>query len=173
MMDFQRKLSEVERNLALMRKEETRGIGQRQYDHHLSGFLSAAYSVTDGMLRQGDPAIAGKFKTWKAALSTEQTILYDFMRTERKAEVHGSGSHRRVKIKQEPIAGSYTDPAGGGTVETSSPPATLGFPAPTAVVEKYEYISTIGGVERKTTEACSEGLALLTEMVRQCLSGVS
>jgi hypothetical protein len=173
MMDFQRKLSEAERNLALMRKEETRGIGERSYDHHLSGFLNAAYSVADGMPNQGDPAIAGKFKTWKAALSTEQTALYDFMRADRNAEVHGSGSCRRVKIKQEPILGSYTDPAGGGTVAPSSSPATLGFPAPTAVVEKYEYVSTIGGVERKTTEACSEGLALLREMVQQCLSGAS
>lgn len=90
-----------------MRKEETRGIGERRFADYHSAFLSASSSVIDGVEKQGDAAIAAKFKAWKDALTSEQKDLCDFMRKDRNQEVHGSGSRRSVKVEKSPVLGSY------------------------------------------------------------------
>jgi hypothetical protein len=167
-MDVVRKLQEAQHNLDLMRKEETRGIGERRFADYHSAFLSASSSVIDGVEKQGDAAIAAKFKAWKDALTSEQKDLCDFMRKDRNQVVHGSGSRRSVKVEKSPVLGSYEDPAGGGTVQVFSAPQTLGYPPPLPIIEKHEHTVNIGGVDRKVLEACSDYLDLLRKMVDHC-----
>jgi hypothetical protein len=127
-----------------MRKEETRGIGERRFDDYYSAFLSASSSVIDGVLRQGDAVIAAKFKAWKDALTSEQKDLYDFMREDRNQEVHRGGSRRSVKVEKSPVTGSYEDPAGGGTVQAFSAPNRSGIRRPFPSLKSMSTQSTSG-----------------------------
>jgi hypothetical protein len=92
-------------------------------------------------------------------------LFYDFMRELRVREVHKRGSQRNVKVEEIPIHGTCSDAS--GRVEVFSPPATLEFRSSPAIIRKPAFSFTIGGIERKATDACADYLALLVRMVTQ------
>jgi hypothetical protein len=165
-----RKPREAQYNLDKMRKLEALAFGDKEpFDHHLSAFLNAGVSVQKGFRVEQDrarnDAVRAWRESWEESLTDDESRLYDFMRKDRVAEVHRSGSQRSTKVEEIPIPGSYSDAS--GTVEVFSAPATLGYSSSPAVIRKPAYFFTIDGAERKVTDACADYLALLGRAVGQ------
>jgi hypothetical protein len=92
-------------------------------------------------------------KVWEARLTSDEKSLWDFMRKDRKHEVHRSGSSRTVKTEEIKVGVGSTYSDKSGTV------AAMGSPwAGPVVIYKPTYNITIAGTERKATEACGEYL---------------
>ncbi|HEY6860961.1 MAG TPA: hypothetical protein VI358_14400 [Pseudolabrys sp.] len=155
-----KKLREAACHLEEMRKQERRAFGDKErFDFSLSAFLSATTSACDAAIKKWTAI-------WKAGLSPEEESLYDFMREDRRIEVHSSGSRRDVKqdaIKVG-VGGSYSDESGTLTVMGSNIPGSgMGG----AVINKPHYYFTIDRVERDVTDVCADYLALLERMAAQ------
>ena len=87
---------------------------------------------------------------------------------DRNDEVHKSGSGRSVGTQGIEVGDTYADKS--GTLYTSQAPAlhlSKQLPIPRAIISKPTYAFTVGGTERKATEACAEYLALLDQMVQK------
>jgi hypothetical protein len=168
----QKKLAEAQFFFDKMTEQERRAFGDRQpFDYYLSGFLNAGISVRGGFEYRQNPARNKAIKAWRGQwennLSPEERSLYEFMRKDRVAEVHASGSSRSVAHEdiKVGVGGSYSD--GSGTVEVFGSPSVLLGVDTGAVIRKPTYNFTIDGTERKATEACAEYLALLKRMVEK------
>jgi hypothetical protein len=137
------------------------------FDYYLSGFLSAARSI-DYRLRHEQKAVYPAWrKAWEGKLGTAEQGLMKFMADDRAVEVHQSGSGRSIKQERIEMQGNATYSDRSGTVTVSAVPRTLtpDKTGPDAVIAKPSYHFTIGGSERKATEACGEYLSLLERMV--------
>lgn len=155
-----KKLREAPYALEKMRKQEAKAFGDKEpFDFLLSAFLTATTSACDA-------AIDKWTAIWKDGLSPEEESLYNFMRKNRGAEVHGRGSSHNVKqdVIQVGVGGVYSDESGTLTVMGSNIPGSgIGG----ASIFKPHYYFTLEGVERDVTEVCAEYLALLERMAAQ------
>jgi hypothetical protein len=78
------------------------------FDFYLSAFLNAGMTVRTGFhVRQDrtrNAAITSWREQWETShLSPDEGAIYDFMREDRRVEVHGSGSRRRVKTEDKEL----------------------------------------------------------------------
>ena len=161
-----KKLAEACFLLDKIAEQECLVLGEREsFDYYLSAFLTAAMSVRGGFHYRQNPKRNQPIKAWRAQcennLSRQERSLYEFMREERVAEVHHSGSSRSVG--QEGIEcgiGEHRLP--GGLFSVFGPPGM-----PPVVIPKPTYNFTIDGAERRATEVCGEYLALLRRMVAE------
>jgi hypothetical protein len=162
-----RKIGEAQFFLRLMIEQEPRMIGDKEpFDYYLSAFLNAGMSVRGGFqYRQNsirNKAIKAWRGQWEDDLSLEEKTLYEFMRKDRVDEVHDSGSSRDVGQEGVPLP-IGTHHIEGGIITISGPPGME-----PAIAYRPTYSFTIGGAERKVTEACAAYLTLLQRMVTQC-----
>ena len=167
----EKKLQEARTFLNDMRDWEQRAFGGRErFDHSLSAFLSAAMSVRGAFHVEDDrplnEAVKKWKKTWEAQLKPAQKCIYDFMREDRRREIHTYGGSRRGVESKEikvGVGGSYSDKSGTLTV-MGSPSAVLGIDTG-ATVSMPQYFFDICGVKRRATEVCAEYLNLLEKML--------
>jgi hypothetical protein len=140
--------------------QENRAVGDREpFDFYLSACLGAARTVDYRLRHEQATTYPAWHKIWDASLTAPEDQLIKFLVIDRNVEVHGSGSSRSVKTEEIKIVGdTYSDKS--GTFYVSGPPGM-----PPAIIYKPGYFFTIGGVERKATEACAEYLALLERML--------
>jgi hypothetical protein len=153
-----KKIAEARFFLRKMAEYERRIIGDREpFDYYLSAFLSAGRTI-DYRLRHEQSALYTHWReAWDAHLTPEESCLIKFMVDDRNDEVHESGSSRT--IAQDAVEFSIgTHHVDGGTLTIGGHPG---------IADKPTYYFTIGGVERKATEACVEYLELLQRMVTQ------
>jgi len=169
----QKKIGEAQFFLAKMNERERRASGDHvQFDYYLSAFLSAAMSMRCEFRYRQNRARNEATKAWRAQwennLNPEEKSLYKFMREDRVAEIHHSGSSRSVGQEdiKVGVGSSYSD--GSGTLEVFGSPSVLLGHDNAAVIHKPTYYVTIDGAERTATEACAAYLALLQRMVAQC-----
>jgi hypothetical protein len=92
----------------------------------------------------------------------EEKGLYKFMRKDRVAEVHHSGSNRSVGQESVEFPGGRNR-TNEGLFETNGGP--LGTERSVAYRKTYHF--NIDGVDRKVTEACKAYFALLKRMVAE------
>lgn len=161
---LQRKIAEADFFLRKMSEQEPRLIGDKEpFDYYLSAFHNATMSVRDGLQIRQNRARNTEIKTWREQwennLTPEEKTLYDFMQKDRVDEAHYSGSRRQVGQEGIPLA-IGTHHIDGGVVMIGGPP---GMEA--AIAHRPTYSFTIGGIERKVTEACSAYFALLQRLV--------
>lgn len=88
-----KKIAEARLFLNDLTKQEQRIIGDKEpFDCYLSAFLSAGNSVRDGFQARQICACNKEIKAWREsweqALTSEDRILYEFMRDDRSQEVH-------------------------------------------------------------------------------------
>ncbi len=145
--------------LTKMINQEARAFGDREaFDFYLSAFLSASRSI-DYRLRHEQSTYRAWRESWNAALAPDDDQLLKYMADDRALEVHESGSGRSATVECSAIPGDiYSDNSGVLTI--FSPPGT-----PPAAIVKPAYYFTIGGANKKVTEACTEYLTLLDRMV--------
>jgi hypothetical protein len=165
----EKKLREARYFLDQMIEKERLAFGDKEpFDFSLSAFLSAARSV-DYRLCHEQPGTYPTWRTaWDANLSPADKCLIKFMVDDRNDEVHESGSSRSVGTQGIEVGDRYADKS--GALEVSHAAALYlseGLPIPRAVIRKPTYAFSIGGTERKATEACAEYLALLHRMVEK------
>ena len=140
-------------------------FGDKEYfDFYLSAFLNAGMSVRGAFHvsqdRERNKAVKEWKEAWEDRLTSKQRCLWDFMRKDRAHEVHRSGSSRRT--------GTVNIELGAGTHQLKSATVTIAIPpgVPSGIhMQMPTYNFTIGGTERRVTEACNEYLALLKQMV--------
>ena len=161
-----KKLAEAHYFLGKMTKQENREVcDTERFDYCLSAFLNAAMSVRNGFQyrqnRRRNQAIKAWRAQWENNLSPDEKSLYEFMRKDRVAEVHHSGSTRTVGEEGVVLpAGKYRTRDGifiRHQLPTVSP----------NLVYRPSYSFTIDGADCKATEVCREYLALLRHMVAQ------
>jgi len=159
-----KKLREARFFLSHMIEQERMAGDEEPFNFYLSAFLSAGMSVRDAFHveqdRNRNNAIKAWKKVWEVRLTPEEKRLYDFMREDRKHEVHRSGSSRKAGTENREL-GPGTHKLASGTMEVFGPPGV----SPLATIQTPAYYFTIAGTERKATEACSKYLALLERMV--------
>jgi hypothetical protein len=166
----EKKLEEVRTFLADMRDQEQKAFGDKQpFDHYLSAFLNAGMSLRGAFHVQEDrgrnEAVKKWKEAWEAQLTSAQKSVYDFMREDRRREVHDRGSQRVVETKEIkiPVGGTYSDKS--GTVAAMGSPSVL-LGADTGVtIYAPQYFFDISGEKRPVTEVCAEYLDLLEQMV--------
>jgi hypothetical protein len=158
-----KKLREVRFFLNHMIEQERKAGDEEPFDFYLSAFLSAGMSVRDAFHieqdRNRNNAIKAWKKVWEVRLTPEEKRLYDFMREDRKHEVHRSGSSCKAGTENREL-GPGTHSFASGTMTLAGPPGV-----PLAFIPVRAYSFTIAGTERQVTEACSEYLTLLERMV--------
>jgi DNA invertase Pin-like site-specific DNA recombinase len=163
-----KKLAEAQFFLRKMIEQERRIFGDGRepfepFDYYLSAFLNAGMSVRGGFQYRQNPTRNKAIKAWRGQwennLSPEQKTLYEFMRMDRVAEVHASGSSR-TEAREGVEFGIGTHHVDGGIITIGGPPGM-----PPTVVDKRTYNFTTDGAVRKATEACADYLALLQQMV--------
>jgi len=142
-------------------------FGEKEhFDFYLSAFLNAGMSVRGAFHVEQDPKLNELVKKWKevweARLTREQRCLWDFMREDRKHEVHKGGSSRRPGTENIDLAGTH---------RLKSATVTYDYPLGLLRMQLPTYYFTIDGTERKVTEACGEYLALLKQMVEKFIAG--
>jgi hypothetical protein len=145
-----------------MAEQERRIIGDKEpFDHYLSAFLSAGWTVDYRLRHEQETAYLVWRNAWDASLTPKENSLIKFMVDDRNIEVHESGSCRT--LGQEGVEfGIGTHRTADGMIEISGPPSM-----PPAVAHKPTYNFTIDGAERRATEACAAYLGLLQRMVTQ------
>jgi hypothetical protein len=163
----EKKLREAQYFLEQIIEKESLAFGDKEpFDFNLSAFLSAMKTV-DYRLRHEQPGAYPTWRTaWDAKLSPADDCLIEFMVDDRNEEVHASGSGRSVGTQDIEVGDTYADKS--GTLEVSYAAALYlseGLPIPRAVIRKPTYAFTIGGTERKATEACAKYLELLKSML--------
>jgi hypothetical protein len=161
-----KKIAEAQFFLWQMIWQERQIAGDRRpFDYYLSAFLSAAMSVRGGFHYRQDRARNDAIKAWRAQwernLTAEEKDLYEFMRKDRVAEVHDSGSRRSEAQEDITLTPGmkYWDQDMGMVTVGGRPDR------PPALIRKQTYNFTIDGVEQRATEACAAYLALLQRMV--------
>jgi hypothetical protein len=161
----EKKLRETSSSLEQMIELQRMAFGDKEkFDFYLSGFLSAGMSVRGAFHikqdRKRNEAVRKWKDDWEAQLTPEERCLWDFMRTNRNHEVHGSSLSHTMKTEEIKvgIGSSYSDKS--GTLEVWGSPM-----AGPVVIHKPTWYFTIDGVDRKATEACGEYLGLLEKMV--------
>jgi hypothetical protein len=102
---------------------------------------------------------------WESSLTPAEESIYEFMRVDRVAEVHGRGLTRIVKTEDRELAAG-THSFASGTMDITGPPDVK----PLAAIQTPTYSFTIMGAERNATEACAEYMALLERMVSSLVS---
>jgi hypothetical protein len=108
-----KKLREARFFLNHMIEQERKAGDEEPFDFYLSAFLNAGMSVRDAFHveqdRNRNNAIKAWKKVWEVRLTPEEKRLYDFMREDRKHEVHRSGSSRKAGTEnREPGPGTFT-----------------------------------------------------------------
>jgi hypothetical protein len=162
-----KKIAEAEFFLGKMAEEERRvgGDVREPFDSYLSAFLSASMSVRGEFHYRQNRARNEAIKAWRTQwennLSAEEKSLYKFMREDRVAEIHDTGSSRSVV--HEDIELGIGEHRLAGEMQ-----AVFGPPGTTVVIKTNVYNFTIAGAKRKVTEACAAYLGLLRRMVPQC-----
>jgi hypothetical protein len=165
--NVEKKLREARFFLDKMSEHERMAVADKEpFDFYLSAFLNAGMTVrTSFHVRQNrtrNAAITSWRKQWKTSLNPKEGDIYDFMREDRVAEVHGSGSSRSVKTEDRELgAGTYK--FASGTEDVVGPPGVH----PLAIISVPAYSFTIAGTERKATDVCAEYLTLLERMVER------
>jgi hypothetical protein len=158
--NVEKKQREARFFLSKMIEQESRAFGEREpFDFYLSAFLSASRSI-DYRLRHEQAVIYPAWRnSWNSTLAASDDQLMKYMADDRILEVHESGSGRNATVEYSDIPGStYSDDSGVLTV--FAPPGT-----PLGTIGKPAYYFTIGGANRRVTEACTDYLALLDRMV--------
>jgi hypothetical protein len=157
--NVEKKQREARFFLTKMIDQEARAFGDREpFDFYLSAFLSASRSI-DYRLRHEQSAYRAWRDSWNAALAPNDDQLMKYMVDDRALEVHESGSGRSASVEYSAMQGNtYSDNSGVLTV--FAPPGT-----PLAAIVKSAYYFTIGGANKRVTEACTEYLMLLDRMV--------
>ena len=156
-----KKLREAEFFLSKMREREPLAFGDKEpFDFYLSAFLNAARTVEFRLHHVEGPVYAEWRKHWIAMCTDTEKRLIKFLIKDRNFEIHQTGSHRNTKPEDITIGNSYSDASGTLEVFTAqgSPPTT---------VQRPTYSFTIGGIERRVTEACGEYCALLKGLVTE------
>jgi hypothetical protein len=170
-----KKLAEARFFLNLMLREDRRIMGDKRldFDFYLSAFLSAAKSIDSLFLYEinlqhpnNRPKHIVWHKQWKQNLSLAEQRLIKVLEKDRDIEVHASGS-RRVEATEKLTFGGAHYLQSAMITDGGSP---LIEPLEVLEVDKptYEYrdkLVTIGGIDRKATEACAAYLELRTRMV--------
>jgi hypothetical protein len=161
-------IEEAQLFLGKMNEQERQIAGDKQpFDYYLSAFLNAARTV-DYRLRHEQGATYPRWRdAWNTRLTLEQRGLMKFIADDRREEVHDSGSSRTVG--QEGVKfgiGEHRLPD-GSTLIVGGIPKVLSGIDPAVVAYKPTYSFTINGTERKVTEACTEHLGLLRQMVTE------
>ncbi len=153
----EKKLREAQFFLEKLRDQESRAFGDREpFDFYLSAFLGAARSV-DYHLRQEQWAIYPRWReAWDSRLQDSERGLIKFLVEDRNVEVREIGSTRSETTTAIPIDDSHTDPS--SNVFAACPPSHLVTGGP------YYWIR-IDGSAREATEACTQYLELLKQMV--------
>ena len=162
--NVEKKLREARFFLDKMIEHEHLAFNDKEpFDFYLSAFLSAGMSIRGAFHVKQDRKRNEPIKKWKegweARLTPEERCLWDFMRTDRNVEVHGSGSSRVVRTEDRELGPGVHKLASGTHIVAGLPdwsPAIIKTPA-------WDF--TIAGTERKATAACGEYLALLKRMV--------
>jgi hypothetical protein len=159
--NVEKKLREARFFLNKMTEHERLAFDDKEpFDFYLSAFLNAGRTV-DYRLRHEEKAIYPTWRTaWDATLTQAQQGLIKFMIDDRNVEVHEGGSSRVVKTENREL-GPGTHSLASGTMDVFGPPDVF----PLAIIQTPAYYFTVDGTERKATEACSEYLALLEQMV--------
>jgi hypothetical protein len=147
--NVEKKLREARFFLDKMREYEREAFQDTEpFDFYLSAFLNAGMTVRTGFhVRQDgtrNAAITSWREQWQTSLNPNEEAIYDFMRQDRVAEVHGSGSSRSVKTEDIELFEGTNRPAASGTEFVAGPPDVrpLGSrPAPA-------YSFTIAGTKR-------------------------
>jgi hypothetical protein len=160
-----KKIAEAHSFLRKMTDQESRIIGDTEFDNNLSAFLNAARTV-DYRLRHEQGAIYKPWrKAWDARLAPEQRSLMKFIDDDRAKEVHDSGSSRNVRQEGVKFGIGTHHLDGGGTLTIGGIPTPLSGIESAATIYKPTYSFTIDGTDRKVTEVCGTHLALLQKMV--------
>jgi hypothetical protein len=158
-MKVEKKLRECEFFLNHMREHERLAFGDREpFDFYLSAFLNASRSVDYRLCHENKARYPEWRKAWNGKLSAGQRELIKFFVDDRNVEVHESGSSRIAKNEDINIGNFYSDSS--GTLMVSGPPGMTG-----ATIQRPAYFVTINASERKATDACTEYLSLLHQMV--------
>ena len=165
--NVEKKLREARFFLEKMSEHERMAVADKEpFDFYLSAFLNAGMTVrTSFHVRQNrtrNAAITSWRRQWKTSLNPKEGAFYDFMREDRVAEVHGSGSSRSVKTEDRELAFG-THKLASGTWDVMGSPQL----APSAVTNTPAYYFTIAGTERKATDVCAEYLTLLERKVER------
>ena len=126
---------------------------QAKLNADLNGFLAAGKTVRNQFPTQA-------IKAWEANLTPDEALLWEFMRKERNRDQHKGRPRRRVKNKKIEVGIGSTASDKSGTLSAMGSP----WAGPAHTLKPTSYL-TIGGTERKATEACREYLALLELMV--------
>jgi hypothetical protein len=126
---------------------------QAKLNADLNGFLAAGKTVRNQFPTQA-------IKAWEANLTPDKALLWEFMRKERNRDQHKGRPRRRVKNKKIEVGIGSTASDKSGTLSAMGSP----WAGPAHILKPTCYF-TIGGTERKATEACREYLALLDRMV--------
>lgn len=165
--NVEKKLREAGFFLEKMSEHERMAVADKEpFDFYLSAFLNAGMTVRTSFYvkqdRTRNAAITSWRKQWETSLNPEEKTIYDFMREDRVAEVHGSGSSRSVKTADRELA-SGTHKLASGTFYVMGSPQL----APSAVIKTPAYYFSIAGTQRKATDVCAEYLKLLERIVER------
>jgi len=154
-----------------MIKQEQRVYGENRieiFDYYLSAFLNAAMSLRCAFQYRQNRARNQAIKTWReqweSRLTPEEKSLYKFMREDRVAEVHCSGSSRNVGEEGVPLPAGTCRTRRDGIFITDDGMVSGSGPN---FIYRPSYSFTIDGANPKATEACRKYLALLQRMVAQ------
>jgi hypothetical protein len=162
-----KKIAEAQFFLGKMTEQERQIAGDKQpFDYYLSAFLSAARTIENRLCHEQGVLYKTWRKEWDARHTPAEFSLMKFIVDDRNVEVHRSSSRRDVG--QEGIEfgiGEHRLPD-GSTLTISGPPGM-----PPAVAYKPTYSYRIDGTERKVTDACTEHLELLRQMVTEFETG--
>jgi len=128
---------------------------QAKFNASLNGFLAAGMTVCDQFPKKA-------IQAWKDGLPQEQARLWEFMRNERNRDQHKGRPRRRMKHQKIKVGiGSSASDKSGTLTAMGSP-----WAGPVTIRKQISYF-IIEGTECKATEACSEYLTLLEQMVRR------
>ena len=166
MFNVDKKLREAEFFLEKMRERERMAFGDPEvFDFLLSAFLNAVRTVDYRLCHEQKRTYPDwRAKTWNVANPMEDSRL-QFLSSDRRVEVHESGSARVEQWKTSKVApgDTYSDPS--GRLEVFGAPSTLTGVDSGATVRTPKYVFRIDGSERPVIQVCAEGLAALNQMV--------
>jgi hypothetical protein len=165
MFNVEKKLREAQFFLEKMREREGMAFGDPEvFDFLLSAFLNAVRTVDYRLRHEQRTYPDWRDKTWNVANPMEDSRL-QFLSSDRRVEVHESGSARIEQWKTSKVApgDTYTDPS--GRLEVFGSPPTLTGVDTGATVRTPKHVFRIDGSERPVIQVCDEGLAALSQMV--------
>jgi hypothetical protein len=165
--ETQRKLDEALFFFKLLySRAEGPAHNEEQFRHLLSGFLSAARSVTLVLQTEDKDHYDAWYPTWKARLPQADETLLKFMNDQRRAEVHLEGADVDTSVEWRPVPQMFgmqgrALPRSITFAPPGSPPVKEGVP-----IHRFR----IGDSVVDVRDACATYLNLLTALVREFIA---